>query len=178
MTLNEAIVVRMSHDLAGAVGAFANTVDLMKMDASFIPESVDLLETSSHQLVARLNFFRALFGADTKTITNDLFLKYIQTLAYHVDFEGDCVCRLQLALLAVGLELLGTDGKFVLKDKTLHIYGDSFHCDDLFIQCLMGTQIPCDVKNVMAVWLVHLAQEEGLIIRLNAGENTLILSLT
>ena len=118
MILMEAIIGRVSHDLAGAIGAFANTVDLMKMDASFIGESVELLETSAHQLTARLAFFRALFGAETKSISSDLVCRYLDTLAISVDFKGTPVSRLQLALIAVGLEILGTDGLLDLKENT------------------------------------------------------------
>lgn len=178
MTLTEAIVVRISHDLAGAIGAFANTVDLMKMDASFIGESVELLETSSHQLTARLAFFRALFGAETKSIDASLVTRYTDTLAIPVEFKGELNSRTQLALVAAGLELLGAGGTLELAEKTLIISGKELHRDPVFIQALMGTDIPCDPKLVTALWLVQIAKEEGLIIRLDAGDDTITLSLT
>lgn len=177
MTLTEAIVVRISHDLAGAIGAFANTVDLMKMDASFIGESVELLETSSHQLTARLAFFRALFGAETKSIDTALVRRYLDTLAIPVKLKGEVSTRLQLALIAVGLELLGIGGTLELKGKTLILSGDELHHDPVFVQALLGTNIPCDPKLVMAQWLVETAKQEDLIIRLDAGDNTITLSL-
>ena len=177
MTLTEAIIVRMSHDLAGAIGAFANTVDLMKMDASFIGESVELLETSSYQLTARLAFFRALFGAETKSIDAALVQRYLDTLAVSVQLEGNPTTRLQLALIAVGLELLGIGGTLTLNNNTLMISGTELHQDPFFVQALMGTNVPCDPKLVMALWLIQLAKEEGLIIRLEAGDDTITLSL-
>ena len=178
MTLTEAIIVRISHDLAGAIGAFANTVNLMKMDASFIGESVDLLDTSSHQLTARLAFFRSLFGAETKSIDAALVGRYLDTLAIPVKFEGAPNSRLQLALIAVGLELIGVGGSLKLTDKTLVVSGEELHHDPVFVQALLGTNVPCDPKLVMALWLVEIAKEQGLIIRLEAGENTITLSLT
>ena len=178
MTLMEAIVVRISHDLAGAVGAFANTVDLMKMDASFITESVELLETSSRQLTARLAFFRALFGAETKSIDATLVRRYVDTLAIPVEFKGELNSRIQLAMVAVGLELLGTAGTLELKEQTLIVSGDDLHQDPVFVQALMGTQVPCDPRLVSPLWLVQIAKENDLIIRLDAGENTMTLSLT
>ena len=177
MTLTEAIVVRISHDLAGAIGAFANTVDLMKMDASFIGESVDLLATSSHQLTARLAFFRALFGAETKSMDASLVRRYLDTLAIPVEFKGELSSRIQLALVAAGLELLGTGGSLELTDKTLVVSGNDLHHDPIFVQALMGTNVPCDPKLVTALWLNQIAKEEDLIIRLDAGENTITLSL-
>lgn len=177
MTLTEAIVVKISHDLAGAIGAFANTVDLMKMDASFIGESIGLLDTSANQLTARLNFFRALFGAETKSINAELVRRYLATLAIPVEFKDKISSRLQLALVAVGIELLGTGGTLKLSDKTLLITGKNLHHDPVFIQALMGTQVPCDPKLVTALWLVQIAKQEDLIIRLDAGDDTITLSL-
>ena len=177
MTLSEAIVVRMSHDLAGAIGAIANTVDLMKMDASFIGESVELLETGAHQLTARLAFFRALFGAETKSINTDLVKRYLGTLAISVEFQGSLSSRLQLALVAAGLELLGAGGTLVLKDKMLVISGQDLHHDPVFIQALMGTKVPYDPKVVMALWLNYLATEEGTRICLDASDDTIALSV-
>ena len=178
MTLTEAIVVRMCHDLAGAVGAFANTVDLMKMDASFIGESFDLLDASAHQLAARLAFFRALFGAETKSINTELLQRYFATLAVPVVFKGNVSERLQLALVAVGLELLGAGGTLELVDKKLVVSSKDLHHDPVFVQALMGTQVPCEPKIVPALWLIQLAKEEDLIIRLEAGDDTITLSLT
>ena len=178
MTLTEAIVVRISHDFAGAIGAFANTVDLMKMDASFIGESVGLLETSSHQLTARLAFFRALFGAETKSIDNTLVQRYLNTLAIPVTLQGSISSRLQLALIAVGLELIGTGGLLSVQENTITISGNELNHNPIFIQALMGTPIPCDPKLVMPLWLIEIAQQDGLIIRLEAGENTITLSLS
>ena len=162
---------------AGAVGAFSNTVDLMKMDASFIGESVELLETSSRQLSARLSFFRALFGAETKSIDKTLLQRYLDTLAISVNFKGEISSRLQLAMVAVGLELLGTEGTLELHENRLVISGKDLHKDQVLIQALMGTNVPCDPKLVTALWLVQITKEEDLIIRLEAGENTITLSL-
>ena len=178
MTLTEAMIVRISHDLAGAVGAFANTVDLMKMDSSFLPDSVELLETSSTQLTARLAFFRALYGAETKSIDVDLVRRYLGTLAIPVDFQGRINSRLQLAMVAVGLEMLGAGGTLKLTDTNLVISGKELHHDPVFIQALMGTNVPCDPKLVTALWLLEISKEEGLIIRLDAGDDTITLSLT
>ena len=178
MTLSEAIVIRISHDLAGAVGAFSNTVDLMRMDASFITESVELLETTSHQLNARLAFFRALFGAETKSIDTALLQRYLKTLAISVQFEGALNTRLQLALVAVGLELVGTQATLILKDQQLRILGKDLTHNTNLIQMLMGTQIPSDPKLVMAEWLVQLVKQDELIIRLEAGDDMITISLT
>ena len=177
MTLTEAIVVRISHDLAGAVGALSNTLDLVKMDASFLNESVNLLDNTSSCLTARLSFFRALFGAETKSVDTSFLTKYLETLAIPVAFKGTISTRLELALVAAGLEMLGTGGSITLKDKQVIISGKDLHHDPVFIQALMGTNVPCDPKLVTALWLVQIAKDAGLIIRLEAGDDTITLSL-
>jgi len=147
------------------------------MDASFIGESVELLDAGAHQLTARLAFFRALFGAETKSINTELVRRYLATLAIPVDLKGDVSDRLQLALVAVGLELLGAGGALELTDKKLIISGEELHRNPVFIQALMGTNVPCDPKLVTALWLNQIAKEEDLIIRLDAGDDTITLSL-
>lgn len=177
MTLTEAIVVRISHDLAGAIGAFANTVDLMKMDASFIGESMGLLETSAHQLTARLAFFRALFGAETKSIDTALVQRYLKTLAIPVELKGNIKTRLQLALVAVGLEFLGVGGVLKIEQNSVLISSEELHHNELLVQALLGTNVPCDPKLVFALWLVQIAKEAGLSVHLDAEDDKIVLSL-
>jgi histidine phosphotransferase ChpT len=64
--LGEAVIVRLCHDLASPAGALANGADIIGMagdDADFMREAVGLLKTSSKALTARLEFYRATFGA-------------------------------------------------------------------------------------------------------------------
>ena len=177
MTLTEAIVVRMSHDLAGAVGAVANTLDLIKMDASFMGDSIELLETSSQQLTARLNFVRALFGAETKSINKALVDRYLATLAIKVDFKGNPSSRNHLALIAVGLELLGVEGSLNLVQNKLTIQGNNLHHDPMYFQALMGTAVPCEPKLVMALWLHEVARQSNLSVQIDADEEKITLSI-
>ena len=74
MTLTEAIVVKMSHDLAGGIGAMASTTELMEIDPTFVGEAGPMLKQNSLMLMARLRFYRALFGAETKEINANITL--------------------------------------------------------------------------------------------------------
>ena len=47
MNLTEAIVVKMSHDLAGGIGAMASTTELMEIDPSFTGEAASMLKQNS-----------------------------------------------------------------------------------------------------------------------------------
>lgn len=84
--LSEIICTRISHDLIGNVGAFANAVELLEDDDSeFLTEIKSTLKFSSTVLTARLKFFRMVFGLTNSNLDNAENVKktcidYIKTL--------------------------------------------------------------------------------------------------
>ncbi len=86
INLSELICTRISHDLIGNIGAFANAVELMEDDdGEFINEIKNTLKTSAGILTARLKFFRMAFGLSNTNLENiDIVKKttldYLQTL--------------------------------------------------------------------------------------------------
>lgn len=61
--ISELLCTRMSHDLIGNIGAFANAMELLEdEDDDFQEEIKSMLKTSSWVLSARLKFFRMAFG--------------------------------------------------------------------------------------------------------------------
>ena len=63
INISELICTRISHDLIGNIGAFANAVELLEdEDDDFIDEIKNTLKTSSEVLTARLKFFRMAFA--------------------------------------------------------------------------------------------------------------------
>ena len=178
MTLTEAIIVKMSHDLAGGIGAFANTIDLIKMDSSFQQEGFGLLESTGDMLNARLKFFRALYGAENKTISAGLVKDYLKTLAVKIELDGKVSSRLQLALVAVGIDILGLGGELVLKENELTIKGQEIHCNPAYIQALIAKQnSSCSPENVNAVWLSQLVKELEKHLSLKEQKDNLILAV-
>jgi len=111
MNISELICTRISHDLIGNVGAFANAIELLEdEDGEFMSEIVSTLKSSSETLTARLKFFRTAFGMDGAHLEqNELIIKttadYIKTLNpnHPITFEGGLNnTRLnKLAMLAV-----------------------------------------------------------------------------
>ena len=177
MTLEEAIIVKISHDLAGGIGAFMNTVDLIKIDTSFTQEGLDLLSSSGQMITSRLKFFRALFGAENKTINAELVKEYIATLASPIEIKGTVKNRLQLAMVAVGIEILPLGGVIEVQSNGVVLSGKELHHNPVFIQSLMGTHVPCSPENVTALWLAHLAEEKGKQIQLDTQESKLVLTI-
>lgn len=56
------IVTRISHDLAGAVGAVSNGLELLEEEGQVDPETLELVKNSAAILFSRTLFFRAAYG--------------------------------------------------------------------------------------------------------------------
>lgn len=88
INISELICTRISHDLIGNIGAFANAVELMEdEDTEFLAEIKNTLKTSSDVLTARLKFFRMAFGLTNSNLENiDIVKKtteeYLRTLNF------------------------------------------------------------------------------------------------
>lgn len=63
--ISELVCTRLSHDIAGSIGAVANAVELLEEgDLDFLDDIKSVLKTSSQNLAARMKFFRMAFGLD------------------------------------------------------------------------------------------------------------------
>ena len=85
---NEFLITRISHDLAGSIGAVANAAELLEEgDMDFIENITSILKTSSVSLAARLKFFRMAFGIKNANLENsDVVVKTINDyLASHTN---------------------------------------------------------------------------------------------
>ena len=177
MTLQEAIIGRISHDLAGGVGALINTIDLINIDDSFTKEGLDLIHTTSQTLTARLKFFRSVYGANNKTINTELAQDYVNTLASHIQINGSVTTRLQLAIILVATEILALGGIIDVSDNNIILSGQELHQNPVVVQVLMGKDVEVSAENASAIWLAHLLKEENKHLTFNARESNLILTL-
>ena len=65
----ELVCTRLSHDMAGNIGAVANAVELLEEgDLDFLDDIKSILKHSSQTLAARLKFFRMVFGLDNANL--------------------------------------------------------------------------------------------------------------
>ena len=63
LELSEFLISRLCHDMAGPVGAINNGVELLKDPSpTYHAESIDLIEISAKEAVARLLYFRQAYG--------------------------------------------------------------------------------------------------------------------
>lgn len=82
LKLSELLVTRICHDLSGPVGAVNNGVELLKEGDGIIRErSIDLVEVSAQEAVARVLFFRQAFGLGHSH--SEVNLDHLRTLAHN-----------------------------------------------------------------------------------------------
>ena len=161
MTLTEAIVVKISHDLAGGIGAMASTTELMEIDPTFSSEAGGMLKQNSLMLMARLRFYRALFGAETKEINASIITDYLKTWGQKIDLEGKIENRLQLSLVAVGIILLAEGGTLTIKENQLSLTGPEISARSSFMGILEGKKSDISPETVEAEWLMQQLKEQG-----------------
>ena len=160
MTLTEAIVVKISHDLAGGIGAMASTTELMEIDPTFVSEAGSMLKQNSLMLMARLRFYRALFGAETKEINTSVITDYLKTWGQKLDFKGTIENRLQLSLVAVGIILLVRGGTLSLTGNQLTLKGNEITARPDFQSALEGKDSSVTPETVEAHWLIQQLKEQ------------------
>ena len=148
MTLTEAIVVKISHDLAGGIGAMASTTELMEIDPTFVSEARNMLKQNSWMLMARLRFYRALFGAETKEINETIVSDYLKTWGKKITFKGTVENRLQLSMVAVGIILLVQGGTISLKKNELSLSGNEISMRPEFKNVLLWKTVPVSLETI------------------------------
>ncbi len=76
--ISELLCTRISHDLAGSIGAVANAVELLEEgDMEFLDDIKSILKTSSQNLSNRMKFFRLAFGLKNTNLDDTNMVKTI-----------------------------------------------------------------------------------------------------
>ncbi len=94
INLSEIIAVKICHDLAGALGAINNGLELMQDDSlmSIREESINLVNTSAKEAISKLLYFRQAYGTaniegetshdNLKNLVNNFFIQNKLTLEW------------------------------------------------------------------------------------------------
>ena len=156
MNFSECLMVKIAHDLAGGIGALSSTVDLMKFDPTFVDEAPEMLKKNTDMLLGRLKYYRALFGAETKSISESIVLDYLKTLGVKITFSGVISNRLELSLVAVGIQIAAAGGDILYSDNTLTISSNNLILKDNIIKILSG-KLPkeSEIETLEAEWLIN-----------------------
>ncbi len=131
MILSELIMTRISHDLAGIVGALYNTTELIEIDPSFGTEAGPLLKNSTATLMARLKFFRALFGTNKDPIQTSLTISYLKTLSAPFELIGDVTTKEQMAGVLICTDMMIRGGQIIVSANEITGIGQIKNDDSL-----------------------------------------------
>jgi len=77
--LSELVSTRLSHDIAGQIGAIFNSTELMEECPEMMEQAVELLSFTSKELMARIRFFRLAYGLSSEN--NDADLAQLKEIA-------------------------------------------------------------------------------------------------
>ena len=152
MILSELIMTRVSHDLAGIVGALYNTAELIEIDPSFGTEAGPLLKNSTGTLMARLKFFRALFGTNKDPIQTSLTTSYLKTLSAPFELIGDVTTKEQMAGVLICTDMMIRGGKITVSPHEI-IGTGQIKNDDSLQFALNGQLDNIAPKLAPAAWL-------------------------
>ena len=111
--LAELICTRISHDLAGSIGALNNMLEMLaETDGAIEAEDRQLMETAAAALSARQQFFRIAFGLDTNVVENerlqqicDDYLHSVGNRTYPLTFECNNMSAQMAKILCLCLML-------------------------------------------------------------------------
>jgi histidine phosphotransferase ChpT len=196
MNISELVCTRISHDLVGNIGVFANAVELLEdEDDDFFAEIKSTLKMSSNILNSRLKFFRMAFGlAGSGLEKTDLVIKttrdYIKTLnpnyptGLQIDINNMNISRfLMLGIMACADTIIkGGFIKAVEDNDKLSVsaaseYNLSKPKIDAMIGILSGT-IPEENLSLYAplFYLLEIAKQSGKKVKIeNINNFTLII---
>ncbi len=133
--ITEVVCTRISHDLIGNIGAFANALELMEDDdIDFMEEIKSTLNFSSTVLMSRLKFFRMVFGLNNANLenanmVNNISQNYVKSLNPHhpieidispIDGQSDLNRVIMLAVMLCG-DIIVKGGKITIKTDSQQI---------------------------------------------------------
>lgn len=178
MNFSECLTVKLSHDLAGGIGALSSTVDLMNLDPSFVSEAPQMLKQNTDMLMARLKYYRALFGTQTKSIDKGLILDYLKTLGPKISFSGEINTRLELSLVACGLQFVMAGGEILYSDNTLTVSSNDLILNNNILDILSNNPpASSDIQTLEAEWLKSQLNEENCTLKWTHEDNKIKLEI-
>lgn len=160
MTLDELIMTRVSHDLAGICGALYNTAELLEIDGTFAVDAGPLIKSSAGALAARLKFFRALFGLDGAPLNNEIVNKYLKTLSAPFELNGIVENRMQLAGILICADMMIRGGQIEVDTKGVR--GTGFvKLHEQLLSVFEGEMEEVEPKLAPAAWLYSYSKKNN-----------------
>ncbi len=189
--LSELICTRISHDLIGNIGAVANAAELLEEenDIAEVKEVLPILKIGSGVLVARLRFFRMLFGLHSPNIEDMAVVKQT-TAAYLATTGGKQPPALNFALETPRYAVAAMAAVMALADLmrggsinvveqggkvSVSVSGDVKLGDskvEQFVSVLKSTAVEISAQDVPLLYLLDVCRNCG--IKLSFGSNPML----
>ncbi len=151
MKLLQNLYTRISHDLAGTVGALYNGSELLKeyMDN----ETADLIFETTSDLKTKLMFFRQTFGRPNDT--EDMTSEYLKTISDNIILIGKPQNQLQRSICMVLGDILPLGGKIQIFDNSIIATSDRLFWNSDWEKAFSG-EIDLDSKYAPAQYAYSL----------------------
>lgn len=186
--LNELLLTRFTHDIAGGVGAIMNGCELISEsinDKDFLQEAIKLLNSSAQSVASKLNFFRLAFGTESSNFSpsnaSDITKKYISTLngitlQWEPSGEEDYVLiRLMMILCLLSGNIITRGGIISVHQDRVEVSGKNAIVSDKIKSIISGSEdYTPDSLNIVAVLLMLYAKDGGYSIRIEEGQDRII----
>ena len=170
MNFSEALTVKISHDLAGGIGALSSTADLMELDPSFASEAPAMLKKNTQMLMARLKFYRALFGADTKSIDSSLVFDFLNTFGMPITFSGKIITRLELSFVALGIQIVAGGGDILYSNNTLILKSNNLIIKENIKNILSGRVLKSSaIETLEAEWFIRQLNDKKMSLKITSN---------
>lgn len=198
LEFSELLMSKLCHDLAGPIGAINNGVELLKDEGqAFHEESMDLIEISSKDVVARLLYFRQAYGKiqngisieTMKDIVSNFYINKNLTFIWP-EMHGDTgamqiikpeIVKLILNSLLIVSGSLIHGGSISIKIKSnkndigvkIHGKGKSIKIHEYIVKALTNNMDETELcsRNVQAYMTYMLAKKAGSKIKIDSGDN-------
>ena len=193
--LSELIAVKMCHDMSGPIGAISNGTELLKeANDNIYEQSLELVDGSAKDSVAKILFFRQVYG--TKNSNGQMMVEkladitagYYNSSKVEVKFSGDnqpstldahlgkiilnLIMMIEKTLLYGGSIEVITEMKNDKNIVNIKAEGKSIKVNEEHLEILQNgdEQIKIDVKNVQAYLVKRFLDKIGMKIKVSVKE--------
>lgn len=157
LELLQLVYTRISHDLAGTVGALYNGAELLEEDLSFAQESANLIKNSAENLMSRLKFFRQTFGLPKES--DDTTADYLTTFSIPFSQNKECVNNLQRCLIMCLTDYFYKGAEFQISENLIEAKGPALKDAQEFKNILLNADGEKTAANAPAFYAHYLAKQ-------------------
>ena len=175
LELLQLVYTRISHDLAGMIGAVYNGAELLEEDLSFAQESANLIKGSAENLMARQRFFRQTFGLPKES--EDTTVDYLATFSMPFSMDKECVNNLQRSLIMCLTDYFYKGAQFQISENLIEAKGQALKDIQEFKNILLNADGEKTAANAPAFYTHYMAKKLNCHFDIKQSENTLQIRL-